>query len=386
MDSLIKRSVIIFWRHAAIFNTISIAHNFRLDFNNVSSLDWEKKNIHLLELCKWFVQVCSKRKSPLSDVGDSKQKGSVWTFGRFRAAVIEDKKKKFCSFYADVKWQQHEAKFSTLCKQTPTVSSHFYFLHSHVRICALLLLFAANRRLISAFFPWLFCARVSALALEERMRAPLPPLMSKTEARSSHTGNNAAFFLPLAVFSLFFPFLLFMCQKIGIPVILKHSWTAPFFSSLDPWKDVINNKVPRERAMINFSFWLAMALNPPRCLRETAPASLLFHLLSFSDPSQHNRALRCLSVSAVMACVNALYMNKERVRVWFRFTRGPFLGSNPESAALQRLLNDRPNIWLRGVAENSGPGGVMQNIMWWCDLSWDAGSLKWIESWTWGWE
>lgn len=165
MDSLIKRSVIIFWRHAAIFNTISIAHNFRLDFNNVSSLDWEKKNIHLLELCKWFVQVCSKRKSPLSDVGDSKQKGSVWTFGRFRAAVIEDKKKKFCSFYADVKWQQHEAKFSTLCKQTPTVSSHFYFLHSHVRICALLLLFAANRRLISAFFSLTFlCTSVCTCA------------------------------------------------------------------------------------------------------------------------------------------------------------------------------------------------------------------------------
>lgn len=162
--------------------------------------------------------------------------------------------------------------------------------------------------------------------LEERMRAPLPPLMSKTEARSSHTGNNAAFFLPLAVFSLlffFFYLLLFMCQKIGIPVILKHSWTAPFFSSLDPWKDVINNKVPQERAMINFSFWPAMASTPPRCLRETAPAFLFLHLLSFLDPSQHHQGL---SVSAVTACVNTPYMNKKRVCVWFRFTRRPSSG------------------------------------------------------------
>lgn len=41
----------------------------------------------------------------------------------------------------------------------------------------------------------------------------------------------------------------------------------------------------------------------------------------------------------------------------------PSSGSNPESAALQRGLNDRPNIRLRGVAENLGPGGVVQNIM-----------------------
>lgn len=131
-------------------------------------------------------------------------------------------------------------------------------------------------------------------------------------------------------FSFFFYLLLFMCQKIGIPVILKHSLNASFFSSLDPWKDVINNKVPRERAVINFSFWPAMASTPPRRLRQTAPAFFFLHLLSFFDPSQHNRALRCLSVSAVTACVNTPYVNKKRVCAWFRFTRGPFLGSNPE--------------------------------------------------------
>lgn len=113
-----------------------------------------------------------------------------------------------------------------------------------------------------------------------------------------------------------------------------------------------------------------MASTPPRCLRETAPAFLFLHLLSFLDPSQHNRALQCLSVSAVMACVNTLYTNKKRVRVWFRFTRGPFLGSNPESAALQRRLNDRPNIRLRGVAENFGPqwGDAEYHVMMWPQL------------------
>lgn len=126
-------------------------------------------------------------------------------------------------------------------------------------------------------------------------------------------------------FFFFLPFIVYR-SKNWHSCNIKTFLNGSFFPSLDPWKDVINNKVPQERAMINFSFWLAMAWTPPRCLRETAPAFLFLHLLSFLDPSQHNRALWCLSASAVMACVNTLYMNKKRVCVWFRFTRGPSSG------------------------------------------------------------
>lgn len=168
--------------------------------------------IHLSELCKWFVQVCSKRKSPLSDVGDSKQK-----------------------------------------------DGHFFLCEWTFWSC--IITFIRAYRL----FLWLFflCSRKECVHLCH--------LWCQKQKTAPPTQATMQLSFCLSLFFLSFFFFTFYC------LCLKKNWHSCniktflngtlFFSSLDPWKAVINNKVPQERAMINFSFWLAMTSTPPRCLR-----------------------------------------------------------------------------------------------------------------------